>query len=196
MNSPTRRFMLLAPLALSVLCGLMIWSLQLGSVALSWRQTMAALGLSSAPLSGMLDTIVVQLRVPRALLAALTGAGLAMTGALLQTTTRNELADPFVWALLRRLRRRGAGHHALWRCAGRADVAAVRFRRRRFVRDGGDDPVSRQPGQARRAADRLRSGGLVFVQRAHQLPGVFRRSAGGRFGVVLVAGRAGVGALG
>ena len=71
MNSPTRRFMLLAPLALSVLCGLMIWSLQLGSVALSWRQTMAALGLSSAPLSGMLDTIVVQLRVPRALLAAL-----------------------------------------------------------------------------------------------------------------------------
>ncbi|BEM22333.1 iron ABC transporter permease [Serratia sp. Lou2A] len=99
MNSPTRRFMLLAPLALSVLCGLMIWSLQLGSVALSWRQTMAALGLSSAPLSGMLDTIVVQLRVPRALLAALTGAGLAMTGALLQTTTRNELADPFLFGL-------------------------------------------------------------------------------------------------
>lgn len=95
MNSPTRRFMLLAPLALSVLCGLMVWSLQLGSVVLSWRQTMAALGLSSAPLSGMLDTIIVQLRVPRALLAALTGAGLAMTGALLQTTTRNELADPF-----------------------------------------------------------------------------------------------------
>ncbi|MBO2006876.1 iron chelate uptake ABC transporter family permease subunit [Serratia marcescens] len=29
------------------------------------------------------------------MLAALTGAGLAMTGALLQTTTRNELADPF-----------------------------------------------------------------------------------------------------
>lgn len=99
MNSPTRRFMLLAPLALSVLCGLMVWSLQLGSVVLSWRQTMAALGLSSAPLSGMLDTIVVQLRVPRALLAALTGAGLAMTGALLQTTTRNELADPFLFGL-------------------------------------------------------------------------------------------------
>lgn len=99
MNSPTRRFMLLAPLALSVLCGLMIWSLQLGSVALSWRQAFAALGLGSAPLSGMLDTIVVQLRVPRALLAALTGAGLAMTGALLQTTTRNELADPFLFGL-------------------------------------------------------------------------------------------------
>lgn len=99
MNAPTGRFMLLAPLALLILCGLMIWSLQLGSVALSWRQTMAALGLSSAPLSGMLDTIVVQLRLPRALLAALTGAGLAMTGALLQTTTRNELADPFLFGL-------------------------------------------------------------------------------------------------
>ncbi|WP_448196280.1 iron chelate uptake ABC transporter family permease subunit, partial [Raoultella planticola] len=46
-----------------------------------------------------MDTIVVQLRVPRALLAALTGAGLAMTGALLQTTTRNELADPFLFGL-------------------------------------------------------------------------------------------------
>lgn len=60
---------------------------------------MAALGLSAEYLSGMLDTIVVQLRVPRALLAALTGAGLAMTGALLQTTTRNELADPFLFGL-------------------------------------------------------------------------------------------------
>ena len=99
MNSPTRRFMVLAPLALLTLCRLMVWSLQLGSVALSWRQALAALGIGSAPLSGMLDTIVVQLRVPRALLAALTGAGLAMTGALLQTTTRNELADPFLFGL-------------------------------------------------------------------------------------------------
>lgn len=49
MNSPTRRFMLLAPLALSVLCGLMVWSLQLGSVVLSWRQTMAAWGFHRRP---------------------------------------------------------------------------------------------------------------------------------------------------
>ena len=130
------------------------------------RAVMAAddggIGAFIGALSGMLDTIVVQMRVPRALLAALTGAGLAMTGALLQTTTRNELADPFCLVSPPRLRRRGAGHHALRRRAGRADVAAVRLRRRRFVCLGGDDPVSRRPGQARRAADRLRPGGLVL----------------------------------
>lgn len=42
------------------------------------------------------ERIVWDLRVPRALLAALTGAGLALSGAALQATTRNALADPFL----------------------------------------------------------------------------------------------------
>ena len=77
----------------------MFWSLWLGSIELTWRQTIAALGLSNTHVPEMLETIVVQLRVPRVLLAVLTGAGLAITGALLQTTTRNELADPFLFGL-------------------------------------------------------------------------------------------------
>lgn len=40
------------------------------------------------------EAIVWDVRFPRALLAALVGAGLAMTGAALQSVTRNQLADP------------------------------------------------------------------------------------------------------
>lgn len=43
--------------------------------------------------------IVIDLRVPRVLLAIAVGAGLAVVGALLQTTTRNDLADPFLFGL-------------------------------------------------------------------------------------------------
>lgn len=40
------------------------------------------------------DSIVWQIRLPRVLLGALVGAGLAVTGAVLQGITRNKLADP------------------------------------------------------------------------------------------------------
>ncbi|WP_228000829.1 FecCD family ABC transporter permease [Nocardia australiensis] len=43
-----------------------------------------------------LDTIVWQLRVPRTLLAAIVGAGLALAGAAMQTLVRNPLADPYL----------------------------------------------------------------------------------------------------
>jgi len=43
--------------------------------------------------------IVFDLRLPRVLLAVLVGATLAIAGALLQTATRNDLADPFLFGL-------------------------------------------------------------------------------------------------
>ena len=42
------------------------------------------------------DRIVWQLRMPRVLGAAATGAGLAIAGAVLQSLTRNDLADPYL----------------------------------------------------------------------------------------------------
>lgn len=42
------------------------------------------------------DRIVWQLRMPRVLGAAATGAGLAVAGAVLQSLTRNDLADPYL----------------------------------------------------------------------------------------------------
>ncbi len=57
----------------------------------------AALGRSPSPdISPAATAIVLQLRLPRVLLAGSVGAELAVVGALLQTTTRNDLADPFV----------------------------------------------------------------------------------------------------
>ena len=49
-------------------------------------------GSASAPTSA----IVLEIRLPRALLAALVGAGLATAGALLQALLQNPLADPYV----------------------------------------------------------------------------------------------------
>ncbi|EMM6716551.1 hypothetical protein AF48_02049 [Klebsiella aerogenes MGH 62] len=99
MKPSVQRFALWTALASVVLCGMMIASLQWGSVELSWRQVLSALGLASAPVAEIVKTIVIDLRLPRVLLAALTGAGLAIVGLLLQTTTRNELADPFLFGL-------------------------------------------------------------------------------------------------
>lgn len=57
---------------------------------------MAAIG--SQDMS-MTSRILLDLRLPRALLAIIAGAGLAIVGALLQTATRNDLADPFLFGL-------------------------------------------------------------------------------------------------
>lgn len=46
-----------------------------------------------------LTRIVLDLRLPRALLALVVGAGLGVVGCLLQTVTRNDLADPFLFGL-------------------------------------------------------------------------------------------------
>lgn len=54
------------------------------------------LGLRSSPLTPLADSVVWELRVPRVLLAACVGAGLALCGCVLQALTRNVLADPYL----------------------------------------------------------------------------------------------------
>lgn len=54
------------------------------------------LGLDVAGVSVVEDRIVWQLRMPRVLGAAATGAGLAIAGTVLQSLTRNDLADPYL----------------------------------------------------------------------------------------------------
>ncbi|MEU8972096.1 iron ABC transporter permease [Streptomyces monashensis] len=56
-----------------------------------WRRLSGA-----APRPGTDDLIVWQLRVPRALLAALVGAGLGLVGTAVQALVRNPLADPYL----------------------------------------------------------------------------------------------------
>ncbi|MFD9260040.1 FecCD family ABC transporter permease, partial [Streptomyces sp. NPDC059538] len=56
----------------------------------------ARLGLGTAPLPPLLDSLVWDLRLPRVLMAALVGASLAVCGTVLQAVTRNALADPYL----------------------------------------------------------------------------------------------------
>ncbi|MEV4423169.1 iron chelate uptake ABC transporter family permease subunit [Patulibacter sp. NPDC049589] len=54
------------------------------------------LGFGHADVTRIRDGIVWDLRLPRTLLAAVCGAGLAICGAIMQSLLRNPLADPFV----------------------------------------------------------------------------------------------------
>ncbi|QLE86729.1 iron ABC transporter permease [Shewanella sp. Scap07] len=48
---------------------------------------------------GVTERIVMELRMPRIVLAFAAGAGLAVAGAVLQTVTRNPLADPYLFGI-------------------------------------------------------------------------------------------------
>ena len=70
--------------------------IQFGEV---WATIGSHLGLGDSPLSVLRDGIVWELRLPRVLTAAAVGAGLAISGAVMQAITRNPLADPYLLGL-------------------------------------------------------------------------------------------------
>ena len=69
-----------------------------GSMTDAWRVVAFKLGLSSTPEGVTLleQNAIWELRMPRALLAAVVGAALAICGAVLQSLLRNGLADPYL----------------------------------------------------------------------------------------------------
>lgn len=71
---------------------LLLASLGVGDLALSWGEVASALTRSGG--SPQIETIVLDVRLPRALLALLVGMALAAAGALAQTVMRNPLAEP------------------------------------------------------------------------------------------------------
>ncbi|EOD78238.1 ABC transporter [Grimontia indica] len=76
-----------------------VLSLQFGTVPLSLGQVLEGLISFNEDDASITSRILMDLRLPRAILALIAGAGLALVGALLQTTTRNDLADPFLFGL-------------------------------------------------------------------------------------------------
>ncbi len=64
-----------------------------------WRSIGWHAGLPVEPLPVLRDGIVWELRLPRVLTAAAVGAGLALSGAVMQALTRNPLADPYLLGL-------------------------------------------------------------------------------------------------
>jgi iron complex transport system permease protein len=93
--SRTRRLRPLAWLALAALLALAI-ALALGSVGIAPDELVAVLLGGGDALH---QTLVLELRLPRALAAFGTGALLALAGALMQILLRNPLADPYVLGL-------------------------------------------------------------------------------------------------
>ncbi len=84
-----------AVLVLSIALAITIGPADL-SVADVYRIVFEHLGFGDSGVSRIKDGIVWELRLPRTLLAAVCGAGLALCGAIMQSLLRNPLADPFV----------------------------------------------------------------------------------------------------
>ena len=95
---PTVTAVGLAALVASVAAAVTIGAVDL-SVDDVWRTVAAHLGLGVSPLAPLQDGIVWELRLPRVLTAAAVGAGLALSGAVMQAVTRNPLADPYLLGL-------------------------------------------------------------------------------------------------
>jgi iron complex transport system permease protein len=97
-HRPTRSFAIGAVLALLALS---VAGLLLGNVSLPLADTLGALGhrllgLPAGTWAASTETIVMELRLPRVLAAMTVGAGLGVSGAVLQGLLRNPLADPYV----------------------------------------------------------------------------------------------------
>jgi iron complex transport system permease protein len=80
-------------------------SVWLGTVPIAPHEVISVLidkvfpSLLVAPPEPMTSAIVLDLRLPRFLVAFCVGAGLALVGGMLQTTSRNDLADPFLFGI-------------------------------------------------------------------------------------------------
>lgn len=96
-----------ATVGVLALVGSVVVAVTVGPADLSpgdvWRSVATHLGLGPAlgldPLPLLQDGTVWQLRMPRVLTAAAVGAGLALCGVVMQSLTRNPLADPYLLGL-------------------------------------------------------------------------------------------------
>lgn len=88
-----------------VFLGLTIFAVSLGSSSLSARDSFQIIAeklpvirdlIPKAEIADKYRVIVFQLRLPRIILSSLTGAGLAIVGAVFQAVFRNPLADPHI----------------------------------------------------------------------------------------------------
>ncbi|WIB34824.1 iron chelate uptake ABC transporter family permease subunit [Curtobacterium sp. MCJR17_043] len=100
MTPTALRGALVVPVLAVALVGVVIAGVTLAGGSITWAETVRSigthLGLPLTPLPPLADSVVWQLRLPRVLLAAAAGAGLAVCGCVLQAVTRNVLAEPYL----------------------------------------------------------------------------------------------------
>lgn len=98
MSRPTRARSSLTLAVLVILLGTaMLAGVGLGAVRIAPAEILAVLGraLGNAP-TQVSDAVIMDIRLPRVLLAAMVGACLAVAGVLYQALFRNPLADPYI----------------------------------------------------------------------------------------------------
>jgi len=91
-------------LAIAVLCivlaGAMLLGVGIGESDIPFHRTMALIGSTLLPIAhdwtAAEESMILFIRLPRVILAALVGASLAICGAVLQSLFRNPMADPFL----------------------------------------------------------------------------------------------------
>jgi iron complex transport system permease protein len=95
MIDPLRRASVLACFAslLALLAAVTVWALGAGAYAIPWSAFRDA-ALGDVPLSPVQRSVLLSLRLPRALAAIVVGGGLAVAGCTFQAILRNPLADP------------------------------------------------------------------------------------------------------
>lgn len=93
-----RRVLLVVLLLLGLSLGSLLAALLVGSLQLDWRDVFGALFNAGQAVDGDStgSTVVLSLRLPRALSGFACGGLLALAGALMQVLLRNPLADPYV----------------------------------------------------------------------------------------------------
>lgn len=81
-----------------ILCISLVTALQFGAKFISLDQIISALMsmIDANTTASMTDTIITDIRLPRLIYSVLTGISLSLVGLLMQTVTRNALADPYV----------------------------------------------------------------------------------------------------
>jgi iron complex transport system permease protein len=94
-----RHFLLVISLTTLIMLCSILFSLTLGAASITLTDTIAVI-LGQPVQSDIAETIILHIRLPRLLCAMLVGAGLAISGAILQNASRNPLADPYLFGLM------------------------------------------------------------------------------------------------
>jgi iron complex transport system permease protein len=90
-----RRLTLILALLSAFLAAACLLALSVGSVAVPFRSVVGSFT-GIFPVDSVERLIIIDIRLPRVLLAFLVGAGLSVAGAVLQALLRNPLAEPYI----------------------------------------------------------------------------------------------------
>ena len=98
------RFNLMFTISVAFLFISVIVAASVGSIGLSFTEVLNSIFIcgkeaKNCDVSPISNQILWEIRLPRITMAFLTGAGLSITGAILQSVTRNPLADPYLFGI-------------------------------------------------------------------------------------------------